>query len=214
MNEVNSALSHERIAELAKNGDLAMFEELVRRFEKPLYNFSLHWCGNDADARELVQDVFVAAYYGLARYKPSMPFAPWLFAIARRKCIDNSRRHKPLLEGRLPESATFDTPSCQLEDRDEAEQLWGIARRKLSASQFQALWLHYAENMSVHDIARVMRRPQTYIKVQLFRARRILARCLKARGLKPNGRGMRMPARPETPSVPDGLTWTAPNQTM
>lgn len=214
MNEDNSALSHERLAELAKNGDLAMFEELVRRFEKPLYSFSLYWCGNDADARELVQDVFVAAYHGLARYKPSMPFAPWIFAIARRKCIDNSRRITPVPESHLPESATFDTPSSQLEDRDEAEQLWRTARSRLSTSQFQALWLHYAENMSVHDIARVMRRPQTYVKVQLFRARRILARCLKAPGMKPGGVGIRMPARPETPHMPDGLPGTAPNQTM
>jgi len=214
VNEDNSALSHERLAELAKNGDLAMFEELVRRFEKPLYNFALYWCGNDTDARDLVQDVFVAAYHGLAQYKPSMPFAPWVFAIARRKCIDNSRRIKPVLEKNLPESATFDTPSSQLEDRDEAEHLWGLARRNLSASQFQTLWLRYAENMSVRDVARVMRRPQTYIKVQLFRARRILARCLKAPGMKPNGVGIRMPARPDTRHMPDGLPGTAPNQTM
>lgn len=212
MNEDFSKLADERLAELAKNGDLAIFEELVRRFEKSLYSFCLHWCGNDADARELVQDAFVAAYRGLARYKPSMPFAAWLFAIARRKCIDNSRRIKPVPDNDLPESATLDTPSTQLEDRDEADQLWQIARSKLSASQFQTLWLHYGENMSVRDIAQVMRRPQTYVRVQLFRARRILARCLKAPGFGPSVHGIRTTARPETQSVPGALTRPAPNQ--
>ena len=46
--------------------------------------------------------------------------------------------------------------------------------------QFQALWLKYAEEMSVADIAQVLHKTQTHVKVLLFRARRVLARELKA----------------------------------
>lgn len=177
-----STVSDEQLAESAKNGDLAKFEELVYRFETRLYNFLVHCCGNEQDARDMVQETFVAAYLGLTKYKPSMSFGTWLFTIARRKCIDKSRKRDVTVHLEMSDMSTSSTPAAILEEREEAEQLWALARRVLGPTQFQILWLYYAENMSAHEVARVMRRPQTYIKVMLFRARRALARCLSARG--------------------------------
>ena len=58
--------------------------------------------------------------------------------------------------------------------------MWGLARRALPGPQFQTLWLRYAEDMSVAGIAQVLRKTQTHVKVLLFRARRVLARELRA----------------------------------
>ncbi|MCX8107420.1 MAG: sigma-70 family RNA polymerase sigma factor, partial [Verrucomicrobiae bacterium] len=147
MTDNDSSLSDESLARLARNGDLATFEVLVRRYEGRLYRFSLHWCGNESDARDLVQEIFVAAYLGLPGYKPSVPFASWLFTIARNKCIDKSRcrTFTSDTETEAPEMASQDTPASLIEQRDDAEYLWRLARLVLTNTQFQSLWLHYVE---------------------------------------------------------------------
>src|SRR5437868_2109728 len=76
-------------------GSLSAFEELVYRYEKRIYGFIFQSCGNSADACELTQDTFVRAFNALTRFDPRYPFASWLFAIARRRCIDFHRARRP-----------------------------------------------------------------------------------------------------------------------
>lgn len=173
--------SDEHLAQLAQAGDDGAFETLIRRFEGRVYRLALHWCGRDADAREITQDTFVSAYRHLNRFQPTRSFTTWLFTIARRKWIDHNRRTPRDGEAQIPELADPDDP-CVLMTRQEAgHDLWCLARQVLSAAQFQALWLHYVENLSVREIARVMHKTQPHIKVLLFRARAVLGRALQNR---------------------------------
>jgi RNA polymerase sigma-70 factor (ECF subfamily) len=80
----------------------------------------------------------------------------------------------------MPELPDNNDPAVLLARREEGQSLWELARRRLPEPQFQALWLRYAEDMSVAGIAQVLRKTQTHVKVLLFRARRVLARELKA----------------------------------
>ena len=80
----------------------------------------------------------------------------------------------------MPEPQDNNDPSELLARREEGQSLWGLARRRLPEAQFQALWLRYAEDLSVAGIAQVLHKTQTHVKVLLFRARQVLARELKA----------------------------------
>jgi RNA polymerase sigma-70 factor (ECF subfamily) len=80
----------------------------------------------------------------------------------------------------MPEPQDDDDPAELLARQEERQGLWGLARRRLPEAQFQALWLRYAEDLSVAGIAQVLHKTQTHVKVLLFRARRVLARELKA----------------------------------
>ena len=80
----------------------------------------------------------------------------------------------------MPEPQDDNDPSELLARREEGQSLWGLARRRLPEAQFQALWLRYAEDLSVAGVAQVLHKTQTHVKVLLFRARRVLARELKA----------------------------------
>jgi RNA polymerase sigma-70 factor, ECF subfamily len=176
-----------------QNGSLTAFEELVYRYEARIYGFVSNACGNPADARELTQDTFVRAYQAIARFDCRRAFAPWLFTIARRKCIDRSRsaewrmrsaaaevRSEEQAAGSWELGADEADPGELLARQEERQCLWDLARRRLSKPQFEVIWLRYVESMSVADIAEVLHKTQTHVKVLLFRARRVLARELRA----------------------------------
>jgi RNA polymerase sigma-70 factor (ECF subfamily) len=208
--------SDEQLARDTQSGDWAGFDELVRRYEVRIYRFVLNCCaGHEADARELTQEAFVSAYLHLKKFDPSLSFATWLFTIARRKCIDRSRRARPTFADELPELPDVDDPSALAERRETAEGLWRAARRVLSEAQYQTLWLHYAEDLSVREVARVVRRTQPHVKVLLFRARRVLARELERHAAEEREQeaGSGAPGRTETLSAA-GLAASTVNRNL
>ena len=172
--------SDEDLARQAQAGSLAAFEELVSRYERRIHGFVLQFCPNAADAAELTQETFVKAFRNLARYSSRHPFAGWLFTIARHNCIDHHRAAPPASAGPVPDCPGEGDPAATLTAQEDRDTLWALARRVLPAAQFQALWLSYAADMQVREIAAAMNRTCTHIKVMLFRARRTLRRALEA----------------------------------
>jgi RNA polymerase sigma-70 factor, ECF subfamily len=172
-------LGDEELARRSQAGSLVAFEELVYRYERRVLGFVSSICENPTAARELTQDTFVKAFRALAQFDPRRSFGAWLFAIARRNCIDHFRAASRSTEAEMPELADHDDPASLLAARDERESLWQVAGRLLPAVQYQALWLKYAEEMDVAGIAEVLGKTQTHVKVLLFRARVTLGRELR-----------------------------------
>src|SRR5215467_10401586 len=81
------------LARRARRGDAAAFDELVRRFHRPVYRFCWRLL-RSTDAEDLAQDTFVRAFVHFERFDPERPLLPWLIAIARRLCLDLLRRRK------------------------------------------------------------------------------------------------------------------------
>ena len=65
---------------------------------------------------------------------------------------------------------------------EQRAKLWALAAETLSANQYTALWFRYAEGMSITDIAQVMDKTQTHVKVLLFRGRKTLGKKLDPLG--------------------------------
>lgn len=173
------SVSDEELARQSQAGSLAAFEELVHRYQARIYHFVAQSCRNGADAAEITQDAFVRAFRAIAQFHPRHRFAPWLFTIARRKCIDHHRAAPPAAVELPLELPGGDDPAELLARREDRQDLWRLARRCLPLAQFQALWLKYVENMDVADTARALGKTQTHTKVLLFRARRMLGRELE-----------------------------------
>jgi RNA polymerase sigma-70 factor (ECF subfamily) len=174
------ACTDQELARQSQAGSLPAFEELVYRYEGRVYAFTMNFCRNTADASEVTQDTFVRAFQAVGQFDCCRDFAPWLFTIARSKCIDHRRRAPPAADAPLPELSLEDTPAELLARREERQDLWALARRCMPDVQFQALWLRYVEDLSVEGIAQALHKTQTHVKVLLFRARQTLARQLKA----------------------------------
>lgn len=171
--------SDEELARQCQAGSLSAYEALVYRYEDRIHGFVTNSCRNSADAREVTQDTFVRAFQAINQFDCRRAFAPWLFAIARHKCIDHHRATPKPVDAHVTEWADDNDPSELLARQEDRQGLWRLAQKHLPGPQFQALWLKYAEDMDVGDIAQVLRKTKTHIKVLLFRARRTLCQHLK-----------------------------------
>ncbi len=163
----------EDLVRRARAGSSAAFGELVDRFESPLFNFLLRRAASAEDAEELAQDTFVRAWKRLDRYDARWSFATWLYALARRLSATRSRSRPLAIEGgdALGEVLVQADPGRDLARTEERASLWSIADRVLEDDPRSALWLRYAEDLTIGEIAKVLGRSQVSVRVMLFRAR-------------------------------------------
>ena len=172
-------LTNEELACQAQVGSSDCFAELVKRYEGRLLHFLTQRTQHQEDAEDLLQETFARAYRKIHRYNPRWKFSTWLFTIASRLASNQWRRsnRSSLDYARLLPAETA-SPSSIISQREEKENLWGLAAEVLSKSQYTALWLRYVEGMLVKEIAKVMRKTQNHVKVLLFRGRSLLAQNL------------------------------------
>lgn len=171
----SSSESDEELAVLACRGSRSSFEELARRHQVALLHFLRQWTTFE-EAEDLTQDAMIRAYENLDRYRPDWKFKTWLFTIARRLCLNLKRRRRP--EGSAESLSSLTAASEPAEEVAAAEGrrwLWRLAGDILGERERTVLWLYYAEDMPVKEIARVVGRSPAAVKTMLFRARRKLA---------------------------------------
>ncbi len=172
-----SALSSRQLAMRAQGRSLPAFTELVTRYERRLFNFLLRRVPCAADAEDIVQEAFVRAWQSIDRYDPTWEFSTWLYTIARRLAANElaAARRRARLQPMTGADAQSTDPAQIVADRESQTNLWTIAQRVLNPDQQSALWLRYAEQMSVQDIANILGRTRVSVRVLMFRARKALA---------------------------------------
>jgi RNA polymerase sigma-70 factor, ECF subfamily len=176
--------SDEELAIRAAAGSRPAFEELVSKYGLRLFHFLRSRSGSDEDVEDLVQETFLKAYRNIARYDPRWKFSTWLFTAAVRLSISRHRSQgaRPLpLDSEGPEHP-FPGPQEALirkEETEEAGNIWLLART-LKPSEYEVLWLRYAEEMPMKEIARAMKRSLVGVRVLLHRSRLKLGKKLRA----------------------------------
>ena len=86
----------EQLVQSVLQGHKRSWLNLVKRFESPVYNYSLRMTGNADDAMDLMQEVFLGVYRNLHRFRGDAKFSSWLFRIAHNKAVDLNRRKQLL----------------------------------------------------------------------------------------------------------------------
>lgn len=158
-------------------GDAGAFALIVSEHEQKIASFLMKRCPNKADAADLLQETFIAAYKNLSQYNADYPFGAWIFGIARNKANEHFRKVQklPILSEDQPEPSHGDTPHQQLSTIELADLFWKEAQRILSEEQFSSLWLKYQEDKSIAEISEILKKTVSNIKIHLFRARKALA---------------------------------------
>ncbi|MCP5102556.1 MAG: sigma-70 family RNA polymerase sigma factor [bacterium] len=172
-------LNDEELAAEAQAGSRRCFEELVRRYSLRLYHYLRPRIATDQDAEDLVQETFLKVYRNIGRFDSTYKFSTWIYTTATRLVISVYRKKKldvPGLEDTGPSHPLSD-PQERLIREEEDKNLWAAART-LQHHQYQALWLRYTENLSVKEIAVVMKKSRVSVRVLLHRARLNLAKQL------------------------------------
>jgi len=178
------ASSSEELAWQSKEGCQASFALLVERYAPRLLCFLSRRTGNIHDAEDLVQDTFVRAFENIHRYRKTWKFSTWLFTIAARLATSHHRKAQAAREFSQTCSYT-ECPSTILSRHEERQSLWAKAM-ELSENQYSVLWLKYAEDMPIGEIARVMGKSRVSVKVLLYRARTGLAQRIRDEKAKEN----------------------------
>jgi len=168
--------SDEAMAQAARDGDQAAFEELVARFQVPLLHFLQNRTGRHADAEDILQDTFLRAYQNLHRYESQWRFSTWLYTIAYRLSVSHHRRRRPQVS--LGEMTPMDLdsagPAADMEEAETRGMIWPLARRLLSEQQFSILWMHYVEQIPLKEIAQALKKSSVSVRAAVFRARQKL----------------------------------------
>jgi RNA polymerase sigma-70 factor (ECF subfamily) len=185
-------LSDEELAKQFLAGQTSAFEALVQRYAKPIYNFALNFLGDADEADEAAQLTFVQMYQSLSGARLDAPLKPWIYQIARNKCIDQWRGHKTIsltpgeertLEGDDPPESDPPDPAPLPDEIAEREDLQRILRQTINALPVNfrtAATLRYVNELSFAEIGRVMGVPENTAKTYFQRAKKVLRSKLTA----------------------------------
>jgi RNA polymerase sigma factor CnrH len=168
------------------DGDDAAFTQLTGRHKKWLYRFIRRYVGHDADAFDLLQETFIAAWSALDRLDLSRPFHAWLRQIALNKCRDRARREGVRSMIRRLSSdleqfaarARWANPEAAISTREALAHL-DTAIASLPLRLREPLILTVFEDLSYREAAQILRVSEKTVETRVYRAKRRLARVIE-----------------------------------
>ena len=184
--EGREEVSDQELISKVKAGEMAAFDELMRRYQKRVYFLALKMVRDHDSADDAVQDAFVKAYYGINRFKEDRPFYPWIYRIAMNVCINQLNRRKRQVRfpgdiempaGLASESAYSNPEKSLAEDETRARLLRALD--SLPPLQKAVLVLRAQENLSYEEISSMLKIPKGTVMSRLSRARDKLKEALE-----------------------------------
>lgn len=184
---------HELVS-LCKQGDIAAFEVLVKKYQKRVFNIAFRMIGNYDDACEVAQDTFVSAYKSIKQFKGMSKFSTWLHTIAvnlsknRRRQLGTKHYHEqfslddPLVteEGRINiETASADPAPLERLEQKETQQKIQDCINRLDDEFREVLVLRDIQGFSYEEISSMLTIAEGTVKSRLFRAREEVKALLK-----------------------------------
>jgi RNA polymerase sigma factor (sigma-70 family) len=172
----------ERLVARVRAGDDEAFEAIYDRYYLGLLAFCRHMLGSRHEAEDALQHSFASAYRALRRGDSDVDLRPWLYTIARNRCLSALRSRRDELDiDRLDiVGASFDGLPVQIQLRAELREIVEDLRR-LPDDQRAALVLFELGDHSHDEIAAVLGVRREKVKALVFQARSALLRARKAR---------------------------------
>ncbi len=167
----------------SKNGDVAAFEQLVKRYDRKLLRIAQSVTHNREDSQDAVQEAFLKAYQNLAEFREHSQFSTWLIRITLNQSLMKLRKQRTVREVSLDEDFQGDGDMLPVEVTDWApnpEQLyWTSELRYILTQTLEALRrslravfvLRDIEGLSIDQTAVVLGLSQAAVKARLWRAR-------------------------------------------
>ncbi|HET7626190.1 MAG TPA: sigma-70 family RNA polymerase sigma factor [Verrucomicrobiae bacterium] len=170
----------------ARRGDLAAYDELVRRYQQRVYATIYHMTSNHEDANDLAQEAFIKAFQALKSFKGGSSFYTWVYRIAVNKTInflkqrknrsqmslndlDFNVEHDPDLVALISDK----TPRREVNLTELQEKL-NEAMQRLSEPHRLTVTLHDIQGLSHEEIAKIMECNTGTVRSRLFYARQQL----------------------------------------
>ncbi len=184
--EKSPEVHESELVKRARRGDLAAYDDLVRRYQERVYATVYHMTSNHEDANDLTQDAFIKAYQALKSFKGGSSFYTWVYRIAVNKTLnflkqrknrtqyslndlDFNTEHNPDLVALVSEK----TPRREA-GLSELQEKLNEAMQKLSEQHRLVVTLHDVQGLPHEEIAQIMDCNVGTVRSRLFYARQQL----------------------------------------
>lgn len=185
-NTEKSKRDYQLLRDALDNGNQQAYAELLRLYRNPIYFMLLKMMNNPNDAEDLTMEAFGKAFKNLDKYSPDFAFSTWLFKIAANNCIDFLRKKNSMpncvdqdlfameinlkdINGGMPP-----TPEDHIIEKQRIVML-RKAVEQLRPKYRELVELRYFKEMSYEEISAQLDISLGNVKVQLFRAKEMLA---------------------------------------
>jgi RNA polymerase sigma-70 factor, ECF subfamily len=181
----------EELVDRSRGGDVESFNQLILRWERPIYALAYRVIGREEDARDVCQETFLRAYRALPGFKGEAKFSSWVYRIALNLCRDWIRRQRRNPVSQMPEDLDTVEASAETAPRESVEDL--VARRELTGfveqamaqlpdEQRTAIVLKEYHGMTFQEIADLQGCPLSTVKTRLYQGLSVLRRQLERQG--------------------------------
>ena len=182
MTDEQEAASDETLCRRIAARDDAAFDLLVARYQGRAYRLAWSLLRNAEDARDVSQDAFIRVWEAAERFRGDARFSTWFYRILVNRCLDHKRRGRwwtrlvardddPAADVSVVERQPAPGPDAgdQVSEAQTMARLWNAVQR-LSPQQRAAVILHAQEQLSIAEIADVLRVAEPTVRVHLHRA--------------------------------------------
>lgn len=161
----------EQLVTKALQGSKSAWLKLVKRYEKPIYNYGIRMTSSPDDALDLMQEIFISVFRNLSTFKGQGTFKAWLFRIASYRCVEYYRKKKPTqgLDD-IPEAVCESAlPEQVLLMNNNNQQLIG-AMQQLPLAQKAVVELKFFGQFTFDEIAEQLNVSSNTVKSRLYSA--------------------------------------------
>jgi RNA polymerase sigma-70 factor (ECF subfamily) len=181
----------EELVARSQRGDVDSFNQLILRWERPIYALAYRVIGREDEARDVCQEAFLRAFRALPGFKGQAKFSSWLYRITLNLCRDWIRRQRRAPVSQMPEDMDVLEMAAARGPVESIEDL--VARRELSAvveeamallpeEQRTAIVLKEYHGMTFQEIADLQGCPLSTVKTRLYQGLAVLRRQLERNG--------------------------------
>jgi RNA polymerase sigma-70 factor (ECF subfamily) len=181
----------EELVALSIGGDAESFNQLVLRWERPIFALAYRVIGREEEARDVVQETFLRAFRGIGKFRGQAKFSSWVYRIALNLCRDWIRRERrapilPTPDGvDVIELAAEQGPVESIEDlvaRNDMSKVVAELMTRLPEEQRTAIILKEYHGMTFQEIADLQGVPLSTVKTRLYQGLNVLRRHLQQQG--------------------------------
>lgn len=166
------------LVDRVKNGDREAFTTLMERYQQKVFQTSMGFLHNQADAEDLTQEVFIKSYKSMKSFRGESSFGTWIYRITVNKAINQLRRNKLRafagLDAIKGEDSTADTNADAPLLRKEQKEQIKKALTRLNNTQKKVFVLFYYQELNLKEVAEVLELSPKATESLLFRARKKL----------------------------------------
>ena len=181
----------QQLVNATMKGNMAAYDEIVRRYQQTVAASLYHFCKNQTDLEDLVQETFIRTYHKLHKWTPKAPLVSWIRRIGYNLSYDYLRKQKrnplanrkeqfdPEQDENQPELQIADSATTADEKSDRSDLMQWLLEQ-LKPEEAMLVSMMYVEQMAVLEIAERLDWGESKVKVKIHRTRKKLKKLLES----------------------------------